>query len=191
MPREGKSTVSVNLAFAMGQLSKVLIIDTDLRRPSVGKLFDLPGFQPGLANLIAGTHTLDECVVKDEQSGVDVICAGSVPPNPQELLASPNFKSLLADLSEKYDHIILDSAPTQAVSDSVLVSKLCDSVIYVVRADSTSHKVINQGLSRFLQIGHRVDGVVLNQVDLNKAKKTGGYSGFYDQYGYTSYSEEK
>jgi succinoglycan biosynthesis transport protein ExoP len=70
------------------------------------------------------------------------------------------------------------------------VSNLCDSVVYVVRADSTSDKIINNGLSRFLQIGHRVDGVVLNQVDLKKAKKTGDYSGFYDQYGYNSYSTE-
>jgi len=189
VPKEGKSTVSINLAFAMGQLSKVLILDTDLRRPSIGKQFDLPGFQPGLANLIAGTHKLEECIVTDEKSGIDVIGAGTLPPNPQELLASTQFKILVDELRSKYDHIIMDSAPTQAVSDSVLVSKHCDSVLYVVRADSTSHKIINQGLSRFLQIGHRVDGVVLNQVDLNKAKKTGAYSGFYDQYGYNSYSQ--
>jgi Mrp family chromosome partitioning ATPase len=93
----------------------------------------------------------------------------------------------MSALKTMYDYIIVDSAPTQAVSDAVVVSKLCDSVVYVVRADSTSHKVINTGLSRFLQIGNRVDGVVLNQVDLKKAKKTGEYSGFYDQYGYNSY----
>jgi capsular exopolysaccharide synthesis family protein len=187
VPREGKSTVSINLAFAMGQLSKVLLLDTDLRRPTLSKQFDLPGFQPGLSNLIAGTHTLEECIVTDEKSGIDLICAGSSPPNPQELLASEQFKLLMAKLKTQYEHIIVDSAPTQAVSDAVIVSKLCDSVVYVVRADSTSYKVINNGLSRFMQIGHRVDGVVLNQVDLKKAKKTGEYSGFYDQYGYNSY----
>ncbi|MFT5277096.1 MAG: succinoglycan biosynthesis transport protein ExoP [Glaciecola sp.] len=187
VPREGKSTVSINLAFAMGQLSKVLLLDTDLRRPTLAKQFDLPGFQPGLSNLIAGTHTLEECIVSDEQSGIDLICAGSSPPNPQELLASEQFKLLMAKLKVQYGNIIVDSAPTQAVSDAVIVSKLCDSVVYVVRSDSTSHKIINNGLSRFLQIGHRVDGVVLNQVDLKKAKKTGEYSGFYDQYGYQSY----
>lgn len=190
VPKEGKSTVSINLAFAIGQLNKVLLLDTDLRRPTLAKQFDLPGFQPGLANLIAGTHSLDECIVTDEQSGVDLICSGSVPPNPQELLASDQFKELMSALKTMYDYIIVDSAPTQAVSDAVVVSKLCDSVVYVVRADSTSHKVINTGLSRFLQIGNRVDGVVLNQVDLKKAKKTGEYSGFYDQYGYNSYPSD-
>jgi capsular exopolysaccharide synthesis family protein len=191
VPKEGKSTVTVNLAFAIGQLNKVLVLDTDLRRPTIGKLFGLPGFQPGLANLIAGTHSFDECVVTDEQSGVDVICAGTLPPNPQELLASKQFSDLVISLREQYEYIIIDSAPTQAVSDSVIVSKVADSVVYVVKADSTNHKVINQGLSRFLQIGHRVDGVVLNQVDLNKAKKSGAYSGFYDQYGYNTYTSDK
>jgi succinoglycan biosynthesis transport protein ExoP len=186
VPKEGKSTVSINLAFAMGQLNKVLLIDTDLRRPTLSRQFGLPGFQPGIANLVAGTHNIEECVVTDEQSGIDLICAGTLPPNPQELLASEKFKALVEALKDKYDHIIMDSAPTQAVSDAIIVSKICDSVVYVVKSDSTSEKIINSGLSRFMQIGHRVDGVVLNQVDLKKAKKTGEYAGYYDQYGYQS-----
>jgi succinoglycan biosynthesis transport protein ExoP len=186
VPKEGKSTVSINLAFAMGQLKKVLLIDTDLRRPTLSKQFGLPGFQPGIANLVAGTHNIEECIVTDEQSGIDLICAGTLPPNPQELLASEAFKTLVEGLKEKYDHIIMDSAPTQAVSDAIIVSKVCNSVVYVVKSDSTSEKIINSGLSRFMQIGHRVDGVVLNQVDLKKAKKTGEYAGYYDQYGYQS-----
>lgn len=190
VPKEGKSTVAINLAYAMGQLNKVLLIDTDLRRPTLAKQFGLPGFQPGVANLVAGTHSVEECVVTDEYSNVDLICSGTIPPNPQEVLASDKFKALLKSMEGKYDHIILDTAPTQAVSDAIVVANLCDSVIYVVRADSTSDKIINNGLSRFLQLGHRVDGVVLNQVDLKKAKKTGDYSGFYDQYGYNSYSTE-
>jgi succinoglycan biosynthesis transport protein ExoP len=187
VPKEGKSTVTINLGFALGQLHKVLIVDSDLRRPTLGKQFDLPGFQPGIANLIAGTHTLDECIVHDEYSGVDLICAGTVPNNPQELLASEQFKKIMQDFTTMYDYIIVDSAPIQAVSDAVVVSNVCDSIVYVVKSDSTSHKMINSGLSRFISLGHRVDGIVLNQVDLKKAKKQGEYSGFYDQYGYNNY----
>jgi succinoglycan biosynthesis transport protein ExoP len=190
VPKEGKSTVAINLAFAIGQLNKVLLIDTDLRRPTLANQFSLPGFQPGLANLVAGTHSLEECLVTDELSNIDLICAGTIPPNPQELLASDKFKALISSLKERYDHIILDTAPTQAVSDAMVVSNVCDSVVYVVKADSTNFNIINNGLSRFLQNGHRVDGVVLNQVDLKKANKSGGYSGYYDQYGYNSYSSK-
>ncbi|WP_438864508.1 GumC family protein [Neptunicella sp.] len=183
-PKEGKTTVATNLAFAMGQMGKVLLIEADLRRPVMSKLFGLPGFQPGLANIISGTHTEDECIVTDEYSGIDLLMAGSLPPNPQEMLASLRFKSLIGVLSKEYDHIILDTAPTQAVSDAMVVSKVCDSLVYVVKADSTRDKVIKTGLSRFQQLGHRIDGIVLNQVDLKKANKTGTFSGFYDQYGY-------
>jgi succinoglycan biosynthesis transport protein ExoP len=190
VPKEGKTIVTVNLGFALGQLHKVLIVDTDLRRPTLGKLFDLPGFQPGIANLIAGTHKLDECIVHDEYSGVDLICAGTVPNNPQELLASEQFKKIMKGFTTMYDYIIVDSAPIQAVSDAVVVSNVCDSIIYVVKSDSTSHKMIKSGLSRFISLGHRVDGIILNQVDLKKAKKQGEYAGFYDQYGYNNYQSD-
>lgn len=184
VPKEGKSTVSVNLAFAIGQLNKVLLIDADLRKPSIAKRFDLPGFQPGLVNVVAGTHAIDECIVSDETSNIDILCAGSLPPNPQEILASEKFAQLITSLRERYEYIIIDTAPTQAVSDAIVVSKLSDSLVYVVKSDATNAKTIYNGLSRFMQIGHRIDGIVLNQVDLRKAQKTGEYSGYYDQYGY-------
>lgn len=187
VPKEGKSTVATNLSFVIGQMSSVLLIDADLRRPSIASRFELPGYQPGLSNLIAGTHTLEQCIVQDKESGIDLLCAGTVPPNPQELLASERFAQLMTELRQKYEQIVLDTAPTNAVSDAMIVAKQCDSVVYVVKADSTSTKQINNGLNRFLQIGNRVDGIVLNQVDLNKAHRSTEYSGFYDQYGYASY----
>lgn len=186
VPKEGKTTVSINLSFALGQLDKTILIDADLRRPTVGKRFNVPNYQPGLSNLIMQTHNPDECVVHDEQSGIDLICAGSIPSNPQELLAGDGFNKLIESLKQEYKYVVIDTAPTQAVSDAMVVSKTCDSVLYVVKADSTSEKVINNGLGRFLQVGHRVDGVVLNQVDLKKSDVSARYGGFYDQYGYSA-----
>ena len=187
VPKEGKTTVSINLAFALGQLDKTILIDADLRRPSVGKQFNIPNYQPGVANLILKSHTLDECLVRDEESNIDILSAGTIPSNPQELLSDKGFNELIELLKTQYKYVVIDTAPTQAVSDSMLIANSCDSVIYVVRADSTSEKLINNGLSRFLQVGHRLDGVVLNQVDLRKSGAAQRYAGFYDQYGYTSH----
>lgn len=186
IPGEGKTTVSENLAFSLVQMEKVLLIDADMRRPSVGKDFGLPVYQPGLSNLIAGSATLAECVHHDEKSGLDVIPAGAVPPNPQELLASPRFEKALQVLADKYDRIILDTAPAQVVSDALVVSRVADSMLYVVKSDSTRQKVINDGIGRLLQVGAKLDGVVLNQVDTSsKASGYGEYYGYYaGGYGY-------
>lgn len=186
VPKEGKTTVSINLAFALGQLDKTILIDADLRRPSIGKQFNIPSYQPGLANLVLKSHSFEECLVRDEESNIDILSAGTIPSNPQELLADKGFEELITKLKSEYKYVVVDTAPTQAVSDSMIVANSCDSVIYVVRADSTSDKVINNGLSRFLQVGHRLDGVVLNQVNLRKSDVAQRYAGFYDQYGYTS-----
>ncbi len=186
VPKEGKTTVSINLAFALGQLDKTILIDADLRRPSIGKQFNIPSYQPGVANLVLKSHSFEECLVRDEESNIDILSAGTIPSNPQELLADKGFSELITKLKSEYKYVVVDTAPTQAVSDSMIVANSCDSVIYVVKADSTSDKIINNGLSRFLQVGHRLDGVVLNQVNLRKSDVAERYAGFYDQYGYTS-----
>lgn len=184
VPKEGKTTVSINLAFAMGQLGKTLLIDADLRKPSIAKRFDLPGFQPGLTNLVAGTHEINDCLYNDLDSNIDILTAGSKTPNPQELLLSDAFKATIEKLKDSYEHIIIDTAPTQAVSDAIIVSKYTDNLLFVVKADATNEKVVSNGLERFMSIGRRIDGVILNQVNVKKSRSSDAYMGYYDQYGY-------
>ena len=186
VPKEGKSTVAINLGFAFSQLAMVLLIDADMRRPSIGKQFNLAGFQPGLSNLIAKTHELSECLCIDEESGLHILPAGTIPPNPQELLSSERFTRIMSVLKQKYQYIIIDSAPTQAVSDAMVLAKTADSIVYVVKANDTDEGLINNGISRFLMNGKRVDGVVLNQVDIHRADKYGEFAGYYDRYDYQS-----
>lgn len=185
IPGEGKSTVSVNLAFALGQMERVLLIDADLRRPTMAKSFDLPVGTPGLANLIAGNARLDECIKTID--GIDMIVAGTVPPNPLELLSSQRFAKAIEVLKSKYDRIIIDSPPTQAVSDAIVLSTLANSLIYVIKSDSTHIPLVERGIGQLLQSNAPVKGIVLNQVDIKKAKKYGySYGGYYDYYGYSN-----
>ena len=191
IPGEGKTTVSINLAFALGQLEKVLLIDADMRRPSVAKTFTFPSYQIGLSNIAAGTHSFEECLIHDDKSGIDIITAGTLPPNPQELLASAQFAKLIEQAKSQYDRIVIDTPPTQAVSDAIVVAQHSDSLIYVVKADNTREKIIQSGLGRLLAAGVRIDGIVLNHVDLKQAAKYGEYTGYYDQYGYNSQVTEE
>ncbi|MGS2717999.1 GumC family protein [Eionea flava] len=191
VPNEGKSTVSLCLAHALGQMEKVLLIDADMRKPSIGKALDISLLTPGLSNLIAGTAGIEECVSRLPNSEVDIITAGVVLGNPLDLIAGDRFAMVMNSLKEKYDRILIDSAPIQAVSDSIVIASHADALIYVVRSDGSSTPLIKKGLRRLSETQARFSGVVLNQVDIDKMKKQSGYdSEYYDNYGY-AYGDTK
>lgn len=181
LPGEGKTTVSANLAFALGQMERVLLIDADLRRPTLARSFEFPVGTPGLANLIAGTARLDECLRAVD--GIDVLGAGVVPPNPLELLSSPAFATLLQELKTRYDRIVIDSPPTQAVSDAAVLATHAQALLYVVKAAATAIPVVEKGVGQLLQHAAPVRGVVLNQMDFDKAQQY-GYEGYDAYHGY-------
>src|SRR5690606_32949220 len=149
VPGEGKSTLAANLAISLGQMEKVLLIDADMRRPSLAKGFRLPVGSPGLANIIADTASPSDCF-KAIEPGVDLLPAGAVPPNPQELLASARFSECLKEWAQTYDRIIIDSPPTMAVSDALLLSKKADAIVYVVKSDSTHIPTAQNGVGQLL-----------------------------------------
>lgn len=183
-PSEGKSTTSINLAFSLAQMGNVLLIDADMRKPSICSRFNIPKYQAGLANVIAGTEKLEDCLFKDEESGITIMPCGQIPPNPLELLGSQRFKQLLAAMSRKFDYVIVDTPPVQAVSDALVISKIVHSTIYVIKSDSTRTAIAKAGLGRLIQAKAKVSGVVLNQFDTKRLSKEDGYHGYYDYYGY-------
>ncbi len=190
VPGEGKTTFSTNQAIALGQMDKTLLIDADMRRPSIGKSLGLNKKAPGLSELVAGTKTVDECT---HQAGdIDVIPCGVLPPNPLELLSSSKFGQILEELSHKYGYIVIDSAPTMLVSDAVVLVKYAHVLVYVIKAGATHYRFAREGLKRLRQVKAPVQQhIVLNHLDAKKSSKYyygkyGYYKGYYKSY-YSGY----
>lgn len=185
VPSEGKSTSAINLAVALGQMERVLLIDADMRKPTIAKVLNLPPNSPGLSNLVAGTASLEDCILHMEDANIDVLTAGLIPPNPSELLSSQKFADLLRKLAEDYDRVIIDSPPTLLVSDALVMSKVVDAVVYVIRSDITAHQTARTGMNRLFAAKAPVIGVILNKVNMKKAAQYyGAYSSYYAYGGY-------
>lgn len=186
VPGEGKSTIAINLALAHAQTKRVLLIDADMRRPSIAKVLGLDNTHPGLSMLALGLETLDTCVYKIEGSNLDVLTAGSIPPNPLELLLSDKFHELLAELGQAYDTIIIDSPPVQLVSDAVVLGSMATGVVYVVKADATPFQMVRRGIRSLQRGGASMYGIVLNQTNFRNEE----YYGSYGKYNYHAYYGE-
>lgn len=186
-PAEGKTTVACSIAIAMAQSGlKVCIVDCDLRRPRLHRVFGRVG-DAGLTSVLVGEATIAD-VAKPARGGSKggeipnlwCIPAGSPPPNPADLLHSERFKKFLNELEEHFDRIVIDSPPLAAVTDSAIVSTLVDTTIFVIRAFATSYHLARQGLRALRDVDAPVAGAVLNAVDLTKTS----YSYYYQQYYY-------
>lgn len=188
VPGEGKTTVASNLALTLGQMEKVLLIDADMRRPSLSSDYELGENIKGLSELVANTASAKECIYRLPERGIDVLPAGSIPPNPLDLLSSQRFAKLLHTLRQSYDRIIIDSAPTQSVSDSLVLSKYADGLVYVVKSDATAVSIIRNGMQRLERVGAPLIGVVLNQFDPGTSSRFGYQGSGYYGYGYASKS---
>lgn len=175
LPGEGKTTTAINFAFALSQVERVLLIEADMRRPQLASRFGLPNYQPGLANLLNGHNVLADCIYRDEQSGLELMVAGTGAVTPLELLTSPEFGQWLHKLGEIYDRIVIDTPPAQIVSDALVVARSSDSIIYVVRSGMVRRKPVKDTLQRFHAMRTRVDGVVLNGIPARDLRSYLGY----------------
>jgi len=193
VPGEGKSTTSLNLAYALSQMEKTILVDCDLRRPTIAKAINVESNTPGLSNLIAGNVSARECVQRKAIGEMDVICSGPTPDQPLELLSSSRFAQMIEQLSQHYDRIVLDCAPTQAVSDALVLSQIADAVVYNVKSHDTSIDLVKRGLDRLRQSNAKIAGVLITQVDIDKLVSYGGdyyYQGYYDYYGYNNHGDK-
>ncbi len=172
---EGKTTVCINQAFALGQIGKTLLIEADMRRPSLAKIFGWSTNPPapGLSELVTGTLPMNECIRQmPEELNVDIISSGAIPPNPLELLSSESFKDILEQLCQDYQYVIIDTPPAVLVSDAMMLAKVSNQVLYVVKADVTSDRIVLDGLKNLRKVNIPALNIVLNHV---KTEKTSYY----------------
>jgi len=187
VPNEGKTTFSSNLALAHAFTQKTLLIDADLRRPSLARSHGLDASAVGLSELVAGTAKLEDCLQHIKDSKLSIITAGAIPPNPLELLHSDRFAHTLEDLRQSFEMIIIDSPPVELVSDALVLSSQATGVIVLVKAQSTPLPMIRKALQHLHRADAHIVGLVLNALDFNKAEKYyGEYSG-YGKHGYGTY----
>lgn len=184
IPGEGKTTMAINLAFALGQMKKVLIVDGDIRRPSVGSAIgDGMDKGPGLVDFLAGEAQIKECIRKTGSPNVFVLPAGTRFNSPLELLSSQKFAETVTKLKELFDVVVIDCPPLKPVSDALVISRYANAVVFVVKSDATPYQLASAAVKRLHSIKAPLLGVVLNQVDFKKADRYGHYSYQY-QYAY-------
>ncbi len=191
LPQEGKTTTSINTAIVLAQKgTRVLLIDADLRRPSIHKTLGM-GPKTGLSNVLTGNATLQQAVVRSNiLPTLFVLTAGTPPPNPAELLASSNMKDILAELREQYDHIVVDTPPTLSVTDAVVMSTRADAVVLVIRSGQTTKQALRRSRDLLMQVNARVSGVLLNAVDLSSPDYYYYYE-YQGKYGQRYYQEDE
>lgn len=178
-PMEGKTTTAVNLAATFAQAgSKVLLIDSDLRKPKVQDYFELRN-RRGLTNLIASHDDYKEYVISSDIPNLYILTCGTIPPNPSEVLASNSMKLFLNKVSEEYDIILLDAPPVGTVTDAAIISTYVDGTILVANSGHVEISDIKRAKELLQQVSANVIGVVLNKLNKNSGKHDYSYQYYY------------
>ncbi len=189
-PQEGKTTMAVNLAIAMAQSGKrVVVVDTDLRRPRIHHVFDASNDR-GVSTVLVGEADLEQTIQSTDVGGLYIVPSGPVPPNPSELLHSGGFREFIDALLERFDIVVFDSPPINLVTDAAVIAAQVDGVVTIAYAQRTTRDALRMAVRRVREVGARFFGVVFNGVD----KRSGRYGytqGGYYRYGYYSSEEER
>ena len=179
-PAEGKTTTAINTAIALSQTgAQVLIIDTDMRKPRIHKVFDHDN-GVGLSNFLSGHADLGSVIKKTEIPNLFYLPSGPIPPNPSELISSNRFKTMVATLEETFDHIIFDSPPVLGFADSMILSSSVDGIVLVVLGGKTPRETLQRAKDVLQQVNAKILGVVINRIDIQRSD----YGYYYYRYHY-------
>jgi tyrosine-protein kinase Etk/Wzc len=184
-PADGKSTTVANLAITFAQQGqRTLLVDGDLRRAVLDKMFKVPR-SPGLTDVLVGRAQLSDVIHSSEIENLSVVGSGPFPPNPSELLGSPTMKEVLRRAQADFDIVLIDSPPLLAVTDAAVLSTIADGAILVIRVGSTAKAAVRRAIAQLQTVHGNIVGAVLNDVDL----RSGAFSGSYGYYYYYYYGE--
>ncbi|MBK8130053.1 MAG: polysaccharide biosynthesis tyrosine autokinase [bacterium] len=187
--KEGKSTTCVNLAITFAQMgSRVLLVDSDLRRPNLHNFFNADKMY-GLSNVLIGSLAFNDVIKRTEVENLDLITAGDIPPNPAEMVASERMRAFLDEARARYDVVLLDSPPVVAVTDAAILTTRADATIVVVSSGMTGRSELKRAMGLIQSVGSHVLGVVLNGLDIKKMYGSYYYYFHYYQYYYYYGSE--
>ena len=183
-PGEGKTITAANLAVVMAQMgNKVLLIDCDMRKPKLNKVFEVSR-DKGMSNVLVGGCEIAAAIVPTKVPHLDIISSGPLPPNPSEIIGSNRMAAVMQELRGRYERIIIDSPPITAVTDSAILAKHADGVIVVIRCAETHLEIIKNGLAQLHSVNARIFGAILNCVNMGRE------SYYYYQYHYYYYGED-
>ena len=187
LPAEGKTTTAINTAISLAQTgAKVLIIDADMRRPRLHSVFGISNAQ-GLSTLLSSDLTIEkmhESVQTDAATKLYLLPSGPIPPNPAELLGSEQMSNLLKLLQTNFTHVVVDSPPIASFTDGVLIASMVDGVLLVVHAGKSSRQIVRRSRQLLQDIGAKIFGVVLNNVNLNSQDNNYYYQSYYHRNNY-------
>ncbi len=191
IPQEGKSTVIGNLAITFAQMgNRVLIVDTDLRKPVFNKIFkDRP--VKGLSDVLVGREKLKDALIKTNIENLDLLPSGTLPPNPSELLGSAKMKALIEELKGQYEYLFFDAPPVLGVADASILGSLCDGLLFVVWFGRTGRDLVIESMKVLENANTRVLGVVLNGVDIGRRYRSRYYYYHYYHKYYDDSSRKK
>lgn len=189
LPSEGKTTTATNTAISLAQTgAKVLIVDADMRRPRLHSLFNIANAE-GLSTLLSSESSdadITRVVKTDDGTQLHLLTSGPIPPNPAELIGSDQMASLLKKLQNHYTHVVIDSPPITSFTDGVLIASMVDGVILVVHSGKSSRQVVKRSRQLLQEVGAKILGVVLNNVNLRSQDNYHYYQTYYHRNTYNS-----
>jgi capsular exopolysaccharide synthesis family protein len=189
LPKEGKTATVVNMAVAFSQLEeKVLIIDADLRKPRLHRIFKV-GNLGGLSGYLTGKLSLKDAIQETSVENIWVLPSGVIPPNPAELLNSKKMKEMMEEVKDVFDVILLDTTPVLAVIDAVIVSSLADSMVFIIKAGEVAHKPFLNAVEELKRSKVKIMGVLFNE--LKVGKRDYHFRDYYRYYRHGYYGEEE